>query len=143
MDDRFDTLIWKAYRTYGVPFQWIKAIIATESSFNPNAYRAEPRINDASYGLMQILETTARKIGFTGGRTELYDPETNIMLGTKLLATDIIPRCGLNFERVYSAYNSGGCDRYQESSQVAEHVKRAVDWLRSAEEDVKKKLRLG
>lgn len=137
MEDRFDSLILRAREVYGVPFAWVKAIIATESSFNPQAYRAEPAINDASYGLMQILEGTARKIGFTGSRTDLYDPETNIMLGAKLLATDIIPRCGMNFERVYSAYNSGRCD--STSSQVALHVARAVAWLRAVEEDLKKK----
>lgn len=61
----------------------VMAIIEIESGFDAGAYRAEPQISDASHGLMQILETTARDRGFTGAVAELADPETNIRFGMK------------------------------------------------------------
>lgn len=114
---------------YNVPASWVRAVIMTESSGDPNAYRAEPQINDGSYGLMQLLLRTARGLGYAGTTAGLYDPATNIDLGTKLLR-DLRRSYGTNFERVYSAYNSGNPDRYRTSTQVAANVARAVTWLR-------------
>lgn len=64
----------------------VLAIIEVESSFNPRAYRAEPQINDASRGLMQLLLSTARDRGYPGDEEGLFDPETNIRLGVMQLA---------------------------------------------------------
>jgi len=111
-----------------VPESWISAVIETESSWNPGAYRAEPQINDGSYGLMQILVKTARGLGYTGDPDGLWDPATNIDLGTKLL-NELRGRYGEDFRRVYSAYNSGKPDLWQTSTQVGANVKRAVDNL--------------
>jgi soluble lytic murein transglycosylase len=61
----------------------IASMIVVESSGNPNAIRQEPKINDASYGLMQILYRTAKSVGFTGIGKDLFDPETNIKYGCK------------------------------------------------------------
>ncbi|MCA3247278.1 MAG: transglycosylase SLT domain-containing protein, partial [Azospirillum sp.] len=60
----------------------VLATIAVESSFNPAAYRFEPHLGEASYGLMQILWSTARQMerGLTDP-SQLYDPETNIRIG--------------------------------------------------------------
>ena len=91
----------------------------------PTAYRVEPQINDASYGLMQLLERTARGLGFIGDVSELYIPKINIDLGTKLLA-DLRKRYGDDFRRIYSAYNSGRPDLYLTSAQVAKNVSRAI-----------------
>lgn len=124
----YDNLIEEAANTYRVPFAWIKAVIGTESGFDPNAYREEPKIGDASYGLMQILYSTATSLGYKGNPQGLLEPRTNIMLGTKYLAR-LIERWGMDFKRVYSAYNSGNPDKYLTSAQVARNVERAVDWL--------------
>jgi soluble lytic murein transglycosylase-like protein len=59
----------------------VMGVMQAESSFNPRAYRAEPQINDASYGLMQVLYSTAKDRGFSGAPEGLYDPATNIALG--------------------------------------------------------------
>lgn len=128
MYDEFDHLISAASDQYGVPFLWIKAIIGTESSFNPNAYRAEPQINDASRGLMQVLEKTARGLGYAGPVEDLFNPAVSIDLGTRLLK-DLMERYGTDFREIYSAYNSGSPTRYLTSSQVATNVQRAVTWL--------------
>lgn len=121
----FESLIRQASIDYNVPEPWIRAVIQTESSWNPQAYRAEPQISDASYGLMQLLETTARGLGFTGNAADLYEPEINIPLGTKLLSQLRI-RYGDDFRRIYSAYNSGKPDLYLTSTQVRKNVERAV-----------------
>jgi soluble lytic murein transglycosylase-like protein len=128
MLEQFQTSISTYARQFVVPEAWIKAVILQESSGNPKAYRAEPRINDASYGLMQLLYRTAKGLGYTGAAEGLYDPDLNIQLGTKLLG-QLRRQYGDNFERVYSAYNSGSPDKYLTSSQVADHVGKAVAWL--------------
>lgn len=124
----FDDIISAAAQTYNVPPTWIRAVIQTESSWKPAAYRAEPAIGDASYGLMQLLGKTARGLGFTGDPSLLYDPAVNIDLGTKLLG-ELRRSYGDDFRRIYSAYNSGKPDKYLTSTQVATHVARAVGYL--------------
>lgn len=129
MLEQFQVSISDAAIRYSVPESWIKAVIMTESSGDPRAYRAEPQINDASYGLMQLLLKTARGLGYVGAADGLYDPAVNIDLGTKLLAQWRRTQ-GDDFQAVYSAYNSGKPDRYLSSPQVLANVNRAVDWLR-------------
>jgi soluble lytic murein transglycosylase-like protein len=56
-----------------------------ESNFDPAAYRYEASLNDASMGLMQLLSSTARQMGYSGDPSGLYDPTTNIQLGMAYL----------------------------------------------------------
>jgi hypothetical protein len=85
-EDRYDEIIWTAARARGLDPLLVKAVIAKESSFNAGAYRAEPRINDASRGLMQVLYGTARDLGYTGVPDGLFDPAISIEYGTRYLA---------------------------------------------------------
>lgn len=124
----FDDIIATMAARYGVPPAWIYAVIEVESAFDPNAYRAEPKISDASYGLMQLLSRTARGLGFEGDVSGLFEPAVNIELGTKLLG-QLRASYGDDFQRVYSAYNSGNPDKWETSSEVAAHVARAVSAL--------------
>jgi len=108
-ENDFDLLVAEAGEAWSVDPALIKAIIGAESEFKPNAYRAEPQINDASYGLMQLLYSTARTIGYTGSTSGLYDPTTNIRLGTRFLA-DLIKTAaqrGHGVDAAVSAYNAG------------------------------------
>jgi len=135
MLEAYQTIIERHASTHGVPESWIRAVIMTESSGRASAYREEPAIGDASYGLMQLLLRTARGLGFTGDSQDLFDPEINIGLGTRLLS-DLRRRFGSeDFARIYSAYNSGSPDRYLTSPQVATHVGRAQEWLRQFSSD--------
>ena len=124
----FEAEIQAAGIRYSVPESWIRAVIETESAWKPTAYRAEPQINDASYGLMQLLYRTAQGLGYTGTTEGLYNPAINIDLGTKLLG-DLRKRYGDDFRRIYSAYNSGRPDLWETSKQVAANVARAIDNL--------------
>lgn len=108
-ENDFDLIVAEAGAAWDVDLALIKAIIGAESEFNPTAYRAEPQINDASYGLMQLLYGTARALGFTGATSQLYDPLTNVRLGTRFLA-DLIKTAaqrGYGVDSAVSAYNAG------------------------------------
>lgn len=125
---RFQSFISSGAWLYDVPEEWIKAVILTESSGNPQAYRYEAKINDASYGLMQLLYSTAKGLGYTGTAAGLYDPKTNILFGSMLLG-QLRKKYGDDFARVYSAYNSGRPDLYLTSTQVGTNVSRALSNL--------------
>jgi soluble lytic murein transglycosylase-like protein len=81
------------------------ATIETESSFDANAYRYEAKINDASYGLMQILFKTAQWMGYKGDPEGLYDPETNIEWATAY-HNYLFKRYG-DWDAVIHSYNEG------------------------------------
>jgi soluble lytic murein transglycosylase-like protein len=65
----------------GIPAAFARAIVRIESNFNPRATGSQGEV-----GLMQIKYQTARGIGFTGTREQLYDPATNLEWGMKYLA---------------------------------------------------------
>lgn len=100
---------------HAVPPELIAGVIASESAFNPRAYRAEPQIGDASRGLMQLLERTARALGYEGAPEGLYDPRLNVELGTRLLRQNFnVARAAAPlatdheiWTRALSAYNAG------------------------------------
>lgn len=66
---------------WNVPLDEVLAYCEVESGFNPRAYRFEPHLGEASYGLMQVLESTARDRGLIGGPAEMYQPEIGLMIG--------------------------------------------------------------
>lgn len=114
-ENRYDHLARAASALHIVPQPLIKAVIGAESAYDPRAYRAEPQINDASRGLMQLLERTARSLGHVGGVDSLFDPLNSINLGSKLLAENYKhARAGKPgaapgdlWEVAISAYNAG------------------------------------
>jgi len=65
----------------GMPPEVAEAIAHTESSFNPAAVGG-----DGEIGVMQILPSTARMLGFVGTARDLAVPETNIRFGVMYLA---------------------------------------------------------
>lgn len=107
----FEPLAREAAQRHAIPASLILAVCGQESGFRPTAYRPEPQIKDASYGLMQLLGKTARGLGYlddVGCAKELsglFDPETNINLGAKLLAENFAHAGSL--AGAVSAYNGG------------------------------------
>lgn len=64
----------------------VMATVEVESAFDETAYRFEPRLGEASYGLMQVLRSTAAQMGWTGADpTALYDPALNLTTGMRYL----------------------------------------------------------
>jgi len=84
----------------GVPPALIAAIIHVESRGDPTAAGMH-----GEYGLMQILCSTARQMGFKGACPELLNPYVNIYYGTKYLRWQF-ERYG-DWEKAISAYNAG------------------------------------
>ena len=90
----------------------VLAVVEIESAFDPEAYRYEAHINDASIGLMQVLYSTARDRGLVGGPAELFEPLSNIRYGmgqmfwTYEYLTGRLNRLPTDFEWI-GAYNIG------------------------------------
>jgi hypothetical protein len=74
-------LIAKEADRVGLDPAIIEAVIKVESDYKPDATGSAGEI-----GLMQILPSTAKLLGFNGNETELADPPTNIRLGATYLA---------------------------------------------------------
>ncbi|MGJ4730923.1 transglycosylase SLT domain-containing protein [Luteimonas sp. SDU101] len=78
-------VIQREARKNGLDPAWVAAEIRAESTFNPNA-----RSPADARGLMQVLPSTgaavARRLGLPwNGAQDLYDPATNIAIGTAYL----------------------------------------------------------
>ncbi|HVX78796.1 MAG TPA: transglycosylase SLT domain-containing protein [Bradyrhizobium sp.] len=65
----------------GLPPELADSVMAVESGYNPGAIGGAGEI-----GLMQILPSTARMMGFAGSLSDLAVPETNIHYGVAYLA---------------------------------------------------------
>ncbi len=84
----------------------ILGIVDKESSFDPSAVREEPELMDASWGLMQVLYSTATDYGYPGDPEGLLDPETNLLYGIRHLE-HLYTVFGADDEAVIMAYNEG------------------------------------
>lgn len=93
---RYDDLIQRASRKYGVPAALIKAVMKQESGFDPGVVSPAGAV-----GLMQLLPSTAGK-----SVAQLKDPATNIDAGTKYLKEQL-DAFGGNVRLALAAYNAG------------------------------------
>ncbi len=85
---------------------WVAAEIRAESTFYPQA-----RSPANAMGLMQVLPATAAAVARTtglayGGAASLYDPDTNISIGTAYLRQLMDKYSGLPYVTI-AAYNAG------------------------------------
>lgn len=95
----YHRMVVNASLRHGVPPSLIHAVIKKESGYNPKA-----RSRKNARGLMQVTPGTARFVGIANGQS-LYDPETNIHVGTAYLK--YLMRTHATFDEVLAAYNSG------------------------------------
>jgi soluble lytic murein transglycosylase-like protein len=120
----YQDAVEKASSNFGVDPFLIEAVIQQESSGNADAFRHEPgfylrylknnpefkgqnpRRISSSYGLMQLMYTTARELGFTGAPEDLFDINLNVNLGTKLLKK-LLDKYKGDVEKALMAYNGG------------------------------------
>lgn len=101
---RFESLIHQVAQRHDVDAALVKAVIRTESYFNPNA---TSRVGAS--GLMQLMPQTAAMYGVT----DLYSPKQNIEAGVKHLKY-LLQRYPDQLAYALAAYNAGeeAVDRY-------------------------------
>ena len=103
---KYTQWVEKYAKEYDVDDLLIYAIIKAESNFDEKA-----NSTSNAKGLMQVLETTADDIAkdlgnYNMGDYDLYDPETNIMFGTKYFSYLLKDYSG-NELLAMAAYNAG------------------------------------
>lgn len=103
-----DPIVVEMGQKYGVDPALIKAHIKAESNWDINASRYEAHKGDASWGLMQVLLSTAKQVlGNTNlTTTQLIQPRVNIEAGTKFIAQQLARYKG-NIKDAIAAYNAG------------------------------------
>jgi soluble lytic murein transglycosylase-like protein len=93
----FEAFIEEASALYGVSADLVRAVIQTESGFDPNAVS-----HVGAKGLMQIMPRTARALGIT----DPMDPKQNIFGGVKYLCK-LLERHNGNVALALASYNAG------------------------------------
>lgn len=96
-NQQYDHIIERVASEYQIPPGLIKAVIHTESHFNP---RARSRVGAS--GLMQLMPGTYRAMGVRSP----FDPADNIRGGSKYLSY-LLGRYNGNVEMALAAYNAG------------------------------------
>ncbi len=102
----YHDLIIQNAKKYNLDACFLAAVIKTESNFNTRALS-----DQGAVGLMQIMPETGKwaagQIGIRGySADKLYDPETNILIGSWYLAS-LNGEFGGNTILVLAAYNGG------------------------------------
>jgi soluble lytic murein transglycosylase-like protein len=108
LDARLDALIEDHARASGVRPDLVRAVIQTESAFNPRA-----RSPKGAMGLMQLMPVTAAQYGVG----DPYDPAENIRAGVRYLR-DLLDKYGGDETLALAAYNAGPTTVDQYGRQV-------------------------
>jgi soluble lytic murein transglycosylase-like protein len=95
--DGVEKLVREAADRHNVDPALIRAVIETESNFNPSAVSRKGAV-----GLMQLIPTTAQRFGVN----DLYSPQQNVDAGVKYLKA-LLERYNGNLDLALAAYNAG------------------------------------
>lgn len=103
---KFEPFLTQAAKDFSVDLALLKAVMAAESRFNPQAVSPKGAI-----GLMQVMPATAQRYGLSADnaqslRQKLADPETNIRLGARYLR-DLHIMFPSRPELILASYNAG------------------------------------
>jgi len=95
--DGTEKLVREAADRHRVDPALIRAVIETESNWNPRAYS-----HKGAGGLMQLIPTTAQRFG----ANDVFNPQQNIDAGVRYLKT-LLERYNGNLDLALAAYNAG------------------------------------
>ena len=95
--DGVEKIVREAAERHHVDPALVRAVIETESNWNPRAYS-----HKGAGGLMQLIPTTAQRYG----AHDLFNPEQNIDAGVRHLKM-LLQRYGGNLDLALAAYNAG------------------------------------
>jgi len=120
----WEGLIGITARQQGLPPALVKAVIAAESDFNPEAVSRA-----GAQGLMQLMPGTAASMGIS----DPLRPDENVRGGSRYLA-EMIARYG-DLSRALAAYNAGpaAVDRYggiPPYRETRDYVRRVLTYYR-------------
>jgi soluble lytic murein transglycosylase-like protein len=126
---QIDALVQQNASTWQVDPALIKAVIANESGFNPNATSKV-----GAQGLMQLMPETAASLGVRNP----YDPVQSVAGGTRYLR-GLLDRFGGDPRLAVAAYNAGpeavekygGVPPYAETQHYVQNVLASADRYRT------------
>lgn len=112
ISNKYDEYINKYAQQYNLPPDFVKSVIQTESSGNPNA-----KSGTGAQGLMQVTGTLAKQYGYT--KDDTLDPEKNIAMGVRYLAENYKHFNG-DMGKTLLGYNQGtaGAERQLKSGVI-------------------------
>jgi len=121
--DGTEKLVREAADRHRVDPALVRAVIETESNWNPKAYS-----HKGAGGLMQLIPTTAQRYG----AYDVFDPQQNIDAGVKHLKW-LLERYNGNLDLALAAYNAGegavdrvhGVPAYRETRNYVQKVQNA------------------
>jgi hypothetical protein len=121
--DPIDRIVQEAAQRHKVDPALVKAVIRTESDWNPHAISRK-----GAEGLMQLIPETAERFGVGNA----MDPAQNVEGGTTYLKW-LLDRYNGDLRKTLAAYNagegavdqSGGVPRYRETQQYVQKVTHA------------------
>jgi soluble lytic murein transglycosylase-like protein len=121
--DRLDRIVRDAAERHRVDPALVKAVISTESGWNPQAVSRK-----GAMGLMQLIPETAQRYGVGNP----YDPAQNVEAGTTYLKT-LLDRYDGDLNKSLAAYNagphavdrSGGVPAFRETREYVQRVTNA------------------
>ena len=127
---QLDAVIDEASATYGVSADLVKAVIQTESAFNPVAVSPV-----GALGLMQLMPVTAAYLGVA----DPFDPRQNVNGGVKYLSM-LLDRFNGNVALALAGYNAGptavarhkGIPPYRETRGYVQKIRALVADTHSA-----------
>ncbi len=127
---QFDGMIREASQKWNVDESLIRAVIKQESGYDPQATSW-----CGAQGLMQLMPETAAGLGVK----DAYDPQQNIMGGTRYLRS-LLDRFDGNISKALAGYNAGpgavdkhgGIPPYEETQNYVSNV---LDFYRRYKEN--------
>ncbi len=114
--DRIGSIINRSAEEYGVDAGLVRAVIKTESDFDPRA--TSPK---GAMGLMQLMPETALDLGVK----DPYNPSENVMAGTRYLKK-LLDRYNGNTDVALAAYNWGMGNVERNPGKLPEETKNYI-----------------